>query len=439
MVALVLGVEIAAQPHHYFSRWRPGVYLNAKLAASLLVAVALVMSASLLRVSWPIVVLRHLPCAALLISAWQLRALAPHGATWVAIVALPLAGLGLTANLRASRIWFVGVLILGAVMRLWLFQSHPLTNTGGDMVPLLAMASERLLSGQAPYAVYSMPWQLPLTYLPGSFLPCVPFLAVGLDLRWSFVAAHLIAAFVLVWPSWRQRAVLFDQPEIALWLLYFVAPATARFDALSNSAFAWTALLVMVVTFVRWPKASGWAVGAACVTTPLALPVAAVLLAYQARLVSGRLLAAQLAKASLVVALALAPWLMWDHQSFWFGVFTWFNDLQGFAAQKWEAGRTWARFVGFSGLFWSLDCAHWLRVLQALGVAGLSGLAWTWAPRGPYVVAPFAMAALAWFLMWNPVVWPYLPHGILPMLALCLGKNENGSSKVKQHIGAPNP
>lgn len=421
VLVLVLGLEIVAQPHQYFAHWRPGVYLNAKLAALLLAVVSLVVIASLLRVSWPIVVLKPLPCAALLISAWQLRAIAPYGALCVGLLALPLAGLALLPNARASRVWLLGVLFSGAVMRLWLFQAHPLTNTGGDMVPLLAMASKRLLSGQSPYAVYSMPWQLPLTYLPGSFLPCVPFFALGLDLRWSFVAGHLIAALALVWPLWRKRVVLSDQPAIVMWLLYFVAPATLRFDALSNSALAWTALLLTVLACARWPNAWGWVLGVALVTTPLTLPLAMVLLAHQARVQSSKALAVQLAKALLVVALALAPWLIWDHRSFVFGVFSWFNDLNGFAAQKWEAGRTWARFVGFAGLFWSLGCEPWLRVLQALGAAGLSALTCRYAPQGPNVIAPFAMAALAWFLMWNPVVWPYLPHGLLPLLALCLG------------------
>jgi hypothetical protein len=68
---------------------------------------------------------------------------------------------------------------------------------------------------------------------------------------------------------------------------------------------------------------------------------------------------------------------------------------------------TWARVVGFSGIFWRHGLVAILKPFQALLLVGLVALYWHWGASGRRL-APFVAAAFILFTAFNPILWPYL-------------------------------
>jgi hypothetical protein len=83
--------------------------------------------------------------------------------------------------------------------------SFPLHPGRSDMLPLIVSASERLLSGQSPYALRYLPHAVPLTYLPGLWLAYLPAVWLRLDPRVVQLATTVGAVVLAVQAAPRER------------------------------------------------------------------------------------------------------------------------------------------------------------------------------------------------------------------------------------------
>ena len=118
----------------------------------------------------------------------------------------------------------------------------------------------------------------------------------------------------------------------------------------------------------------------------------------------------RLASISAIIAgVLIIPFLVWAPGDFLMGTYRWFNTIDGWPRQKWAETdpHIWSVITGFSGEFWSRGRETWLKPIQTVIVLGIAGLYWL---RGAKLddLPIHAAAAYLGFMLFNPVLWPYL-------------------------------
>ena len=98
---------------------------------------------------------------------------------------------------RERRTWpfVLCAALFGTLLRIVSYHTITL-STGGDMLPLVSAALQKFESGKSPYTTLYVPWPLPLTYPPLSFIPYLPFHYLGIDIR----VTNLLAGLLLLGP-----------------------------------------------------------------------------------------------------------------------------------------------------------------------------------------------------------------------------------------------
>ena len=314
-------------------------------------------------------------------------------------------------------------LALGIALRLLHIKHMPLDPSRGDMLPLVQQALGNLFRGQSPYTTYAMPWELPLTYLPLTWLAYAPGFMLGIDPRWTNVVAEfavLGAAMFVTRHLPRERGRPASDTTLLLWAWLFLSPTIIRWDMVTSAPIGWAAIawtLALVVTGRR--RGAAIALGLAGATTPL-IAVALPLIALCWWREGGTAETIRKgALAAIVAGVLLLPWFVWAPGPFLDGSVRWFNDLDRFPRMKWQTERTWAEITGFSGFFWEWGREAWLKPIQAVVVALVAAL---YAARGAARpdLPRHATAALLLFTLFNPVLWPYLynPALVAALLAV---------------------
>jgi hypothetical protein len=283
------------------------------------------------------------------------------------------------------------------------------------MVPLVLAALDRLMHGHSPYATYQMPWPVPLTYLPLTWLSYGPALLAGIDPRWTSTACELsLFAVLLVVAGGPRKA---SRPLILLFAAWFPASSLIASDALTAMPVQSLALGASAAMLVSGARRAPLALGLALTTTPLAgtlLPLVVLRWSQDGRAALTRRLGVTVA----VAAACLLPWILWSPQGFWDGPVTWFNRLDGFPRRSWESSHVWEHVPGFTGLFWRLGLEHLLRPVQITLVAGVMTVHARLAPSSNADgLARALVATLLGFLLFNVIIWPYLYE---PAVALAL-------------------
>ena len=87
--------------------------------------------------------------------------------------------------------------LVGAWWKYSFIERTELSSNFADMLPLILSACKELLAGNNPYTYHNVPWELPLTFLPGLWLPYyIPYL-MNVDIRWVTVTIAIIIPVVL--------------------------------------------------------------------------------------------------------------------------------------------------------------------------------------------------------------------------------------------------
>ncbi|MDQ2807337.1 MAG: hypothetical protein M3Z04_10570 [Chloroflexota bacterium] len=354
------------------------------------------------------------------------------------------AAIGGLVLLRPAR-FLAATVGAGCALRVLGMLAIPLTIRLGDMLPLISMASTRLLHGQNPYIIYRMPWELPLTYWPLTVLSYLPTAAAGLDLRWTNLLFGPLVGALLLWAGGRGGP---GAAGYAFGLLY-LAPTSLQWDISTAAPPYWAWLCLAFAATVAAgrhrhamthaptaangragkcvsSRAGDWGVGAAAGLALAAAPLAWPFLPFLGLhwLTRGwRVAVRRSLSAALVAALLVGPFLVWDTAGFWNGAVAWFNDLDRLPLLKWQTDKSWRFEIGLAGPFWTAGAQSWLKPLQMVLIGGLicAALAQRLRPlTTPAAALRWGAAAYLLFMVVNPVIWPYLYAPALLALVFAL-------------------
>ena len=101
-------------------------------------------------------------------------------------------------NRRLFLITACIMLISGIALRFYVIRIVPVASPIADMLPLIEKASAALHAGQNPYQVYQFHYAMPLTFLPGLWLPYYPLVMLGIDPRWLGLLIWLLVSLLLL-------------------------------------------------------------------------------------------------------------------------------------------------------------------------------------------------------------------------------------------------
>jgi hypothetical protein len=297
-------------------------------------------------------------------------------------------------------------LLAGLGLRAFDFIAVPVDARRADMIPLVGAAVARLLEGHDPYVLYGMPWPLPLTYMPLTWLAFVPAVLARIDLRWTSAVCEL-GLLALLW----RRSGRANRPFLLLYAAWFgstVMPYTDAITAMPVQSCAIAAAALLVATRSRAAPA---ALGAAAATTPLVGALVPLVAVAWWREGGGRLVAKRASVAALVFAVLVVPWVIGNPRGFWVGPVRWFNNIDGFPRRTWNQSHAWAWVPGLTGVFWTLGLERLLRPVQLALVAAVALLV-VRSTRGGRVVdgvawLQAALATMVAFVAVNVIVWPY--------------------------------
>jgi hypothetical protein len=126
------------------------------------------------------------------------------------------------------RLIIVGLMILAtwSWCRYW-FEEMPIDITTADMLPIIKVMGDRFIAGQHGHVYDNIPWIWNGTqpiYLPAMWLPYVPAIFLGLDMRWIAVAGLLFAfaAFIFLYRPFARSYASFFLGVLAFLLFWWL-------------------------------------------------------------------------------------------------------------------------------------------------------------------------------------------------------------------------
>ena len=107
------------------------------------------------------------------------------------------------------------------------FDEMPIDITNADMLPIIKVMGERFIAGQRSHIYDSIPWIWHGTqpiYLPAMWLPYVPAIALGIDMRWIAIAGlfFAFACFLFLYRPNTHHYLSFFLGALAFLLFWWV-------------------------------------------------------------------------------------------------------------------------------------------------------------------------------------------------------------------------
>ena len=143
--------------------------------------------------------------------------------------------------------------VLGTSIRVIPMEHIAIIPENGDMLPLVGGALDNFLAGRSPYRMYQMPWDVPLTYLPVTWLAYLPTYLLGVDLRWTNVVAELVVLGAVAWLAAERSAwptTWRHEPSLALWAWLYLLPSVVHWDMGNTAPITWALLAVTLALVV---------------------------------------------------------------------------------------------------------------------------------------------------------------------------------------------
>jgi hypothetical protein len=133
-------------------------------------------------------------------------------------------------NTRANhyRLMIASLIILAtwSWCHYW-FDESPIDITNADMLPIIKVMGERFIAGQHSHIYDTIPWIWHGTqpiYLPAMWLPYVPAIALGIDMRWIAIAGLLFSfvTFLFLYRPHTHHYLSFFLGVLAFLLFWWV-------------------------------------------------------------------------------------------------------------------------------------------------------------------------------------------------------------------------
>jgi len=334
----------------------------------------------------------------------------------------------------AARLWFLALVAAAcwfAFRRTWLlvviltlvsvlcrapiFFASRLDPKTSDMLPLITLACKRFLSGCNPYSHYLMPWKLPLTYLPATWLPFLPAYFLGIDPRW-FTVLFACGAIVVIFRAFPVS----ESDRMAglrklLFAMLMLSSLDLRFSAITPEPVFWLALSLFILSLARNRHiAAAFAMGVCLAVRQQAILLLPFYLIYLFRRVSGDSRWRCLVLTLAVPISLCVPFLIGSPAEFVSGVYTRFGP---FALEKWINDRAWEHSLSFAPFFFEHGFHYVLSPLVVTMQLSLCVLAITRLRQLKDLLCFMGLSLLA-FLLFSPIIWPYM---FTPLLILLFG------------------
>ena len=291
----------------------------------------------------------------------------------------------------------------------------PLNPKHADMLPLITLACRRFLSGANPYSRYLMPWELPLTYLPATWMAFLPVHILLIDPRFVTLLLSCLA-ILLVFSAFRLPDLDPNAGKAKLLLAAVLfSSITLRFSAVTPGAVFWFLLSLFIFFLARKMRIAAALTMGLCLAARqqaiLLLPFFAIFLF---RRMDSRLRWRCLLLAIAVPVSLCLPFVIDSPHQFLDGIY---GRFAPFALEKWLNERVWERSLSFAPFFFQ----HGLEFLLKPIIAGTQLLILAVAVRRLRELGDlmnFMGLSLLFFLLFSPIVWPYM---FTPLLILLLG------------------
>lgn len=135
------------------------------------------------------------------------------------------------------------------------FDEMPIDITNADMLPIIKVMGERFIAGHRSHIYDVIPWIWHGTqpiYLPAMWLPYVPAIALGIDMRWIAIAGlfFAFASFLFLYRPNAHRYLSFFLGALAFLLFWWVvADNTAGIVSVAEegTVFGYYVLLVLAL------------------------------------------------------------------------------------------------------------------------------------------------------------------------------------------------
>jgi hypothetical protein len=143
---------------------------------------------------------------------------------------------------------------------LYWFDELPIDITNADMLPIIKVMAGRFLAGQHSHVYDPIPtiWHgVQPIYLPAMWLPYVPAVAMGIDIRWIAIAGLLFAfgAFIVLYKPSGSRSAFFLGVLAFLLFWWIVADNTPGIVSVSEEGVVigyYTLLVLALVSGKPW-------------------------------------------------------------------------------------------------------------------------------------------------------------------------------------------
>ncbi len=323
------------------------------------------------------------------------------------------------------------VAVAGLALRLVAFWLNPIAVESAAMLPLIEAANKSFLAGLSPYRLYNLhSWPLPLSYLPGTWLAYLPAVATALDPRLVNAMAGLVVLGALAL-SHHNRVHNSLPLGTLIAMLIYLSPSVVIFDIYTEHLIFWM-LIVLLFTLLAagrvWAATLIW--GIALATSPLTLVISPFVALHLARAISPKRWW-KLGALTLAPFLALmVPFVVWALQDFFYGAFTWLNDLNIVARSAWVVhGHQQLFVISFAGWFWYAGWEQALKPIQAALVLTVLAYYWKRGRKADWLLPYSSLCAYTLFVCFNPILWP-------PLLRTCtVPGGSDSDSSVERSAG----
>jgi hypothetical protein len=323
--------------------------------------------------------------------------LAPAATPASSIEVVPALAAGVAAAVliaAASTSWLREILI------------YPHDPQRADMLVVIQLAIRRLLQGGDPYAIYHVPWDVPLPYGPVMWAPFIAPLLLHADVRFVSLAGYLFvplgcAAAAIAAAANGRRALALG------WLTVLAAiavnPEMRHFVAVAHTAVYWPllALLAWLVSRDRWPAAAivcGLLIVARTTMVSMA-PVLLIAAWYRDR-PRWAGVAILLAAATL---LPFLPFAIWDPRALQYGLYGSYQHVM--KTFVWVS-TTWVQHtIGTTGLLLTLGWGRAVEIVQVVALLIVYAVSAAATRRGR---RPLPWMALALFVFSMTTLWPVI-------------------------------
>lgn len=333
---------------------------------------------------------------------------------------------GRLSEIGKLRVDLVLTLVVALAARIGRIVREPL-GARSDMLVLIEKALDAVLAGRSPYRTYSLdhlasgPYELPLTYLPGTWLAYLPAHLLRIDLR--FTNALLEGAIVGVLALWLARRSSSFPDLRHRWIgagflaVYALNGQLLRRVDTEMAPFDLVLLLLFLALVAGSDRSLFASLGLAFATSPLGLLLAPFVGAHVARAKGIRVaLRGALGSVGIAVA-ALAPFAVASPAGFKSGLWDHWRALRAYP-YSWAVESM--MNLNFSVLFYRFQAQAWLPLIQVTLLAALFavGFGLTGGYRGVARTLAWSAFALFLFVAFNLVVWEYLYQPVFLLVAL---------------------